>query len=133
MVAGKPGTLLEHGIEVRSGKTYRIWKTGPIKGREEYSVGQRGELRHTHPQFRGKKKHRLAFRKKLLAALNTLPPVGYYELQPTDALQPLDVIIDVLSGKWTVTPFIKLTVAEMRANFPGLPRAARPTPLAKAA
>jgi hypothetical protein len=128
MVAGQPGTLLEHGTEVREGRTYRVWKTGPIKGREEYSVGQRGELRHTHPHFRGKKKHRLAFRKKLIAALNTTTPVGYYELQPTDKLKPLDVIIDVRSGKWSVTPYIGLTVAQMRANFLVWPRAARMTP-----
>ncbi len=128
MVAGEPGTLLEHGTEVRDGKTYRIWKTGPIKGREEYSVGPRGELRHTHPQFRGKKKHRLAFRRKLIVALNTTTPVGYYELQPKDKLKPLDVIIDVMSGRWAVTPYIGLTVAQMRENFPGWPRAARRTP-----
>lgn len=126
MVAGQPGTLLEHG---RRG-SHRTWKPGPIKG-TPYSVGPRGNLIHTHPQFKGSKKNRIRFKKLLLAARDQTPPIGYYELQPQDKIIALDAILDVFSGKWKVTPYIGLTVQQLRDNFPTWPRAARRTPVSE--
>lgn len=128
MNAGQPGTLLEHGTSVSGGVRYRTWKQGPIKGREEYSVGPRGELRHTHPQFKGSKKNRLRWRAKFAAAMDQTPPLGYTELGPKEKVVPLDVVMDVEVGRWCRTAYVGFTVGQMRQNFPRWPRAARVTP-----
>lgn len=125
MVAGERGTLLQHGTEVRDGKTFRSWRTGPIKNRPEYSVGARGNLLHTFPQFKGSKKHRKKFKALLIAANSVTPPVGYYELNPSEKLVALDLIMNVATGKWMVTPYVNVTVQWMRDYLMMHPRACR--------
>lgn len=128
-IAGQPGTLLQHGLETRDGKLVRVWKPGlilkPDGTSTGYAVGRRGELRHATPQFKGSKKNRKRWLKKLQAARYTAVPVGYVELTFEEKLKPLDLLIDVETGKWFVTPIVKPTVGEVASAYPRFPRAAR--------
>lgn len=124
------GTLLQHGRELRpDGLTYRTWVTGPIldaNGKPTgYAVGARGELRHAHPQFKGSKKDRIRLRNTLKAAFTVGVPDGYVELDGSEELKPLDVLLNAKSKRWQVTHVVKNTVADVRMFLPLFPRAAR--------
>lgn len=131
-IGGQLGTLLQHGLEERDGQMFRTFTQGPINGPDGkptgYAVGSRGELRHATPQFKGTKKQRLRFRKKVIAAYAVTPPAGYFELPPDEKVVALDLIINVETGKWMVTPFIGVEVRQLAIYFPKHPRACRKTP-----
>lgn len=117
-------TLLRHEVFEKDGKWFRRTTVSD----KNYRVGKDGSMRHAAAQFKGNKKDRRRFKAAVLAAANSPLPTNHRELELEDKLQAeptLDLVYDVMQGKWVTTPFHSCTLLELQNHCGIYPRAAR--------